>query len=208
MQFQFEGTGIDLNGARGPRGGTFTVSLDGGTPTRIDEYRAPADPSKPDLSGRKDLDFVLLKHFDVPAGSHTLRINVTNDQRGVDPKRDMVYVDNFVVTGDGAAPSQPGSLTDLTTQVTGTVAAGATTVLTVVMPAAATAFAAVLEGSDQLKETIQDGANTVLATADSLATVAVATIAPVAPGVYAISITNTGVTTVAFTMWEVITEAR
>ncbi len=208
LQLTFEGSSLDIFGARGPRGGTFTATIDGGTPVRVDEYRAPADPTHPDGSGRKDLTFGVVQHFDVAPGSHTLRITVTNDASGADPKRDMVYIDDFAIGGDGTAPAEPGTLTDVTQQVTGTVKAGTTAVLTVVIPASARAFTAVLEGTDELSEVIQESAGTVLGTATSLATVAVAAVSPVAPGAYAVAITNPGATDVTFTVWEVLTEAR
>ncbi len=68
----------------------------------------------------------------------------------------------------------------MTQQVTGTVKAGTTAVLSVVIPASARAFTAVLEGTDELSEFIQESTGTVLGTATPLATVAVAAVSPVA----------------------------
>lgn len=208
MRFTFQGSSLDIFGAKGPRGGTFTASIDGGAPVRVDEYRAPADPTKPDNSGRKDLTFGLVQHFDVAPGSHTLVITVTNDMVGTDARRDMVYIDDFAVGGDGTAPTQPGTLEDVSRQVTGTVKAGSTTVLSVVIPASAKAFEAVLEGTEELSEFIQEASGAVLDRANAVATIAVTAVSPVVPGVYAIAITNTGTSDVTFTVFEVITEAR
>ena len=44
MALTFEGMAIDVVVAKGPRGGNFTVSIDGGAPRNVDLYRAPADP--------------------------------------------------------------------------------------------------------------------------------------------------------------------
>lgn len=206
MQLTFQGTAIDINGARGPRGGTFTVTIDGGAPAVVDEYRPPADPTHPDNSGRKDLDFATVAHFDLASGTHTLRIDVTNT--AADKKRDMVYVDDFVIFGGGPAPTEPGTPADITATATGTVAAGATTVLNVVIPVGTSLLSAVMETTDGVTETLSDATAAVLGTANTAASLAVATVGPVAPGVYAIAITNNSATDAPFTLWEVLTESR
>ena len=206
MQLTVQGSGIDINGARGPRGGTFTVTVDGGAPMAVDEYRAPADPAHPDNSGRKDLDFGTVAHVDLTPGTHTVRLDVTNT--AADKKRDMVYIDDFVVFGGGPAPTEPGMPNDVTTTVTGTVAAGATTVLNVVVPVATSLLDVVMETTDGVTETLSDASGAVLGTAGAATSIAVATLGPVAPGVYAIAVTNNGATDAPFTLWEVLTESR
>ena len=76
MSVPFNGTGIDLITATGPRGGDFKVSIDGAFKQKISDFRAPTDPSHPDMTGRSDLTFGVPYHFTVPDGPHTLRIDV------------------------------------------------------------------------------------------------------------------------------------
>ena len=208
MQVTFQGTAIDIVGARGPRGGTFTATIDGGAPVRIDEYRAPVDPTHPDNTGRKDLDFATVAHFDVASGTHTLRIDVTNDTLALDKKRDMVYVDDFVITGGGPVSTEPGQPRDITTTATGTAMAGATVVLSVAVPVGTSLLEAVMETTDGVTEALSDATGTALGAANAAASVAVATVGPIAPGVYAITITNNSATAAPFTVWEVLTESR
>ncbi len=205
MQLGFTGSAIDVIGARGPRGGTALVSIDGIPQTKIDEFRAPTDPLHPDNTGRKDLDFGVTYHFATSSGSHVLRIDVLNDS-GV-ATRDMVYIDGFAVTAGDTTPPPPGSTTDVGTTVTGTALPLVASVLSLVTDAAATAITAVVESVPGATVTISDPAGNVLATAtvggDGVVEVAV----PVtAIGSYSISVMDSA--EAAFMAWEIVTEGR
>jgi len=81
----------------------------------VDLYRPAADPVHPDMSGRRDLDFGVVVHLDVPAGEHTLRIDVLNNS-GV-ATRNMVYIDGFAIY-NGDASGLPSSPTNTSNEVT------------------------------------------------------------------------------------------
>ncbi len=206
MQFSFTGTGLDVIVAKGPRGGNFNLTIDGGTPTKVDLFRPPTDPSHPDNSGRKDLDFGIPVHFDVAAGKHTVRIDVLNDDP--DQLRDMVYVDGFTITGgDIVTPSTVGS-TDVFTVASGTLAAGATQLVTLVTDAAAEHVEGVMEATDSVRLLLQNAAGTILAAGSTVGGVATVDVGPVSTGTQTFVLTNTGTTDAVFQLWEVVTEQR
>ena len=206
MQFQFTGSAIDVIVAKGPRGGNFNLSLDGGTPTKVDLFRPPSDPTHPDNSGRKDLDFGVTFHRDLTPGTHTLRVDVLNDDP--DPLRDMVYIDGFRITGgDIVTPSSTGS-GDTANVVTATVAAGATTVVAVVTDIGTRNLAAVLEAGDDVVMEVHDASGMLLATATGAGGVTSVNIGPVSVGTYLVTLHNTGATDAPFTLWEVLSEQR
>jgi subtilisin family serine protease len=108
LELHYTGNRIEVQIARGPRGGTAEAFVDGLSRGRIDFYRAPTDPGKPDNSGKKDLTFGDVVGYDTPSGDHVFRLEVVND--GTDTQRNMIYVDGFVVheggqTGTGS-PSE------------------------------------------------------------------------------------------------------
>lgn len=207
MEFQFDGTRIDIVVAKGPRGGNFNVSIDGGAPTKVDLYRAPSNPVQPDNSGRKDLDFGISLPFAASGtGPHTLRIDVLNDHP--DPLRDMVYIDGFVITGGGILPRSPGSPTDVASVVTGTVAAGGQAVITVVTTQATQQLTAVLEASAGVRMVLRDSTEQVLETAEGAGGVVTLQAGPLQTGPFTLVLTNTAETDEAFELWEVLTEQR
>jgi hypothetical protein len=163
MQLGFDGDGVDVVVAKGPRGGALLASIDGGNPVRIDLYRAPSDPAHPDRSGRKDLTFGERVHLDASGtGTHTLRLQVVTDSG--DSQRTMAYVDGFEVYGGAAVPPGPGSPNDVDTVVSGTLLPGATTVLKVAGTAAAIALEVVMESGERVEMRLEDAAVNVLAT--------------------------------------------
>jgi hypothetical protein len=148
LQFQFHGTGIEMDIARGPRGGNAEVLIDGTSRGKVEFYRAPSNPSKPDNSGQKDLTFGIKLTYSTTPGSHTFRLNVLNDD--TDAKRDMAYVDDFIVEGGDVGGS--GSPVDLSALSTGT--AGVLGTVSQVVSATSgtqlvTAVLDVPEGADQ-----------------------------------------------------------
>lgn len=147
LQFSYTGTKVDMQIARGPRGGVAEIIIDGVSHGRVDMYRAPSDPSKPDNSGKKDLTFGEFVSFHTGPGQHTFRLNVVNDNP--DTKRDMVYVDGFIITN--GAPQGTATYVEETSTSQGN--AGPLGVLThpVTLSPGATQVTSVLEvpeGSD------------------------------------------------------------
>jgi hypothetical protein len=207
MQLTFTGKAVDVVVAKGPRGGNFNATIDGGAPTRVDEYRAPSDPQHPDSSGRKDLDFGVVVHLEAgSSGLHTLRLDVLNDS--TDSSRDMVYVDGFVVYGGSEAPDGGGNV-DVSTLVEGTVGPGATLVLTVVTDTAAEALEVVTEVGDEVVVRLEEASEEVLeevrSTGDELDQIR---IGDVSAGVYLVVLENDGATEAPFELWEVVGESR
>ncbi len=100
IEFGFNGSRIDLQIATGPRGGVAEVFIDGVSQGRVDFCRPPSDPSKPDNSGKKDLTFDHSVSYTTSPGEHTFRLAVLNDTP--DPKRNMIYVDGFVIYGESS----------------------------------------------------------------------------------------------------------
>lgn len=68
------------------------------------------------MSGRRDLDFGVVVHMDVPSGDHALRIDVLNNS-GV-KTRNMVYIAGFAIY-NGDASGLPSSPTRSSNEVTG-----------------------------------------------------------------------------------------
>jgi hypothetical protein len=115
MSVPFNGSGIDLITATGPRGGTFNVSIDGVFKERVSDFRPPTNPTHPDMTGRNDLTFGVTHHYVVSSGPHTLRIDVLDDS-GV-ATQNMDYVDGFNIyngftTGTGGSPQAASQLVD------------------------------------------------------------------------------------------------
>ena len=120
LELRYSGTKLDLEIARGPRGGNAEVFIDGQSKGNVDFFRAPSDPLHPDNSGRKDLTLGEFVSFATTNGTHTFRLEVRNN--GVSPvgsPRDMVYVDGFDITG--GAPQGQGNPIDIASIVQGIV---------------------------------------------------------------------------------------
>jgi hypothetical protein len=206
MPFQFTGRAIDVLVAKGPRGGNFNLAIDGGAPTKIDLYRPPTDPSNPDNSGRKDLDFGVTIHRDVAPGTHTVRIDVLNDDPN--PLRDMVYIDGFAIAdGDIVTPTSVGTA-ETSSQVVGTATAGATSVLNLVVGTGTQHVETILEAADGVVMALRNAAGTLLGTAQGAGGVTLIDSGPLSVGTYTVLLTNTGAADAPFTLWEVETEAK
>jgi hypothetical protein len=205
LSFQFRGASIDVIAAKGPRGGNFNISLDGAKPTKVDLFRPPTDPTHPDSTGRQDLTFgVNVLHRDTGPGTHTLRIDVLNDNP--DPLRDMVYLDEFVIAaGDIVTPTSVGTA-DVATTVTGTLKAGAATVLTFAVDTGTRHVALVLEAGANVSMTLRDATGTVIDTAQASSGVVTIDVGPLSVGL-ATAVLSSDVDE-AFEMWEVLTENR
>jgi hypothetical protein len=111
LQFGYNGTAVDMRIARGPRGGNAEVFIDGASKGMVEFYRPASDPLHPDNSGKQDLTFGEFVHFESGSGHHTFKLVVKNTASASNPPRDMVYIDEFLITG-GSDGSQ-GNPTDL-----------------------------------------------------------------------------------------------
>ena len=125
LSFGFTGFRADIQLARGPRGGNAQVSIDGVSQGKLEFFRPAADPAHPDKSGKTDLTFGLFASYAVTQGSHTLRLDILNDSAAAgNTKRDMDYVDGFVVYGGGTQGT--ATIRESSTQSNGTAGGGGT----------------------------------------------------------------------------------
>ena len=195
LEFRFHGTGIDVQIARGSRGGVAEVMIDGQSRGMIDFWRAPTNPARPDNSGRKDLTFGEFVSFETSGGSHTFRLVVRNG--ATDPSRDMIYVDGIVIRG-GDLEGQ-GDPVETSTTAHGTVPAGnaitpgiATHTLTA--SAADKLLTGVLEMTDgaDLDLRVLDPTGAVMALAETSSPTEVARRDPALTGVYTLLVRNKG----------------
>jgi hypothetical protein len=202
MEVDFFGTGADVIIARGPRGGSFNVSIDGGAPVSVSEYRPPTNPTNPDTTGRIDLDFNIPVHIDAAAsGYHTLRIDVVNNS--TDPTRNMVYVDGFQFYG-GEGVGAPTTATDVSTLVNGTLAALLGAEYTVLTTANTIDLNFVLEAVPGTTLTLKDPTGTVAASGTVQNGVLALHFGPNGIGAYSVDVRNTTAGQIVFNLWEVV----
>jgi hypothetical protein len=202
MQVDFFGTGADVIIARGPRGGSFNMSIDGGAPVSVSEYRPPINPSSPDMTGRVDLDFNIPVHIDAATtGYHTLRIDVVNNS--TDPTRNMVYVDGFQFYG-GEGVGAPTTATDVSTLVNGTLAALLGAEYTVLTTANTIDLNFVLEAVPGTTLTLKDPTGKVVASGTVQDGVLALHFGPNGIGAYTVDVRNTTAGQIAFNLWEVV----
>lgn len=204
MELAFEGSSVDVIVAKGPRGGQMDLSIDGGPATRVDLYRAPSDPDKPDNSGRKDLDFGITVHLEAGSdGAHTLRIVAVPPTAS---KRDMAYVDGFLVSGE-VLPPPPGSPSEESTESAGELASAVQQVFDLVATAATTQITLVIETAPGATVSAVDPTSgTILATASADDGVAVIRLTPNGPASYAVVVSASPRT--AWTAWSVMGKYR
>jgi len=205
MELGFDGASVDVVVARGPRGGLVDFSIDGGPATRVDLYRAPADPLKPDNSGRKDLDFDVIVHLEAGStGPHTLRIEGV-PQSG-QSRHDMVYVDGFSIDGE-PLPPPPGSPSEESTLSTGQLATAVQQVFDLAATAVTTQVTLVLESAPGATVSVVDPTSRlILATATVDDGVAVIRLTPNGPASYAVIVSASPKT--AWTAWSVMGKYR
>jgi hypothetical protein len=202
LEMDFFGTGADVIIARGPRGGNFNMSIDGGAPVFLDEYRPPTDPTNPDNTGRIDLDFNIPVHIDAPAaGYHTLRIDVLNNSGN--PLRNMVYVDGFSVYG-GEGVGAPTTATDVSTLVNSNLGALLGVEYVVMATANTIDLNFVLEAVPGTTLTLKDPTGAVVASGTVQDGVLALHFGPNGIGAYAVDVRNTTAGQIAFNLWEVV----
>lgn len=204
MELQFEGQAIEVFVARGPRGGSFDLILDGGAPMRVDLHRDPADPDHPDNSGRQDLDFGIAIRLDAGPGEHRLRIEVVNDDP--DPRRNMVYVDGFLITDGEPLPPPSGGPADEDSLSTGALLEAAESVIELVVDETNTLITAVLEAPPEVSLVLLDPSGTVLASAEASDGTVAVRVTPSSPATYTIVVRNDGSLEAGFQLWTVLSE--
>ena len=204
LSFSFTGNALDLGLVTGPRGGVLGVTIDG-VKRQVNEFRAASDPKHPDTTGRKDLTFGTKQHYDLAPGTHAVRI--TNDS--TDSFRDMVYVDSITVSGGNVLTPAGAVVQETAGSVLGTVLAGLDAVNELVLEPAAELIDVVVEAAAGTTVSIRDPSGRTLATAtiDKGGVVDVQAV-PDGAGAYMLVIHNGTAGDVAFTAWEMITEAR
>jgi hypothetical protein len=202
MEVDFFGRGADVIIARGPRGGSFNMSIDGGAPVSVSEYRPPTNPSNPDTTGRIDLDFNIPVHINAATtGYHTLRIDVVNNS--TDPTRNMLYVDGFEFYG-GEGVGAPTTATDVSTLLNGTLAALLGAEYTVLTTANTIDLNFVLEAIPGTTLTLKDPTGTVVASGTVQDGVLALHFGPNGIGAYTVDVRNTTAGQIAFNLWEVV----
>ena len=201
MSVPFNGSGIDLVTATGPRGGDFSVSLDGGAPTKVSDYRPPADPTHPDLTGRTDLTFGVTKHFAVPEGNHTLRIDVLDDT-GVGTQN-MVYVDGFNIYG-GFTTGSGGSPTAVSTLVDSLLGPLVGTTQTLLATANTVGLDTIVQAAPGVTVTVRDPAGKVVASGTVQNGVIALRWGPNGIGAFTVDIENPTGAQVPVDLWEVV----
>lgn len=209
LEFHYTGTQVDVEIARGPRGGNAEVVIDGTSKGIVTFNRPPSDPLHPDQSGRKDLTFGEFVSFPTPAGTHTFRLTALNDAAS---PGDMIYVDGFIITGGGG--SGTGTSSESTITLTGTAPAGVLgTPGMMVEHVTTTEKAELIEGVLEVPEEVLtrrelkifDPLGALLGDAPDLLPTGSLQVTPAAAGTYAIAVVNNGTAAMPYTLRVVTT---
>ncbi|MDQ3937466.1 MAG: hypothetical protein M3253_02155, partial [Chloroflexota bacterium] len=206
MELHFQGSAVDVVLAKGPRGGLVELALDGAPAQTVDLHRPASDPAKPDNSGRKDLDFGVPVRLETEPGDHVLRITALPAD-GED-KRDMAYVDGFVLTdGQGVEPP-PGTPGETRTIDSGILAGTVQSTFNVVADTLTQQLTAVVEAAPDTTVSIVGPTGEVLATADARDGVAVVQVAPQGALTYRVVVGSSNTANSHFTLWTVMGRLR
>ncbi|MCA1695748.1 MAG: hypothetical protein LC749_14035, partial [Actinobacteria bacterium] len=200
MSLPFYGSGVDIVVDKGPRGGNFNVTIDGGAPTLVDLYRAPSNPTNPDNSGKLDLDFDVKVHFDVPSGQHTIRLDEVDSFGGT---RNILYVQGFnVYNGDTAGTYS--TTTSSATLVNGTLAALLATTSTVIATTSTVDLDFVLSATPGVTLTVRDPSGATVASGTVQDGILSVFFGPKSIGAYTVDVRNPLSLSSPFEMFEVI----
>ncbi|TMQ57969.1 MAG: T9SS type A sorting domain-containing protein, partial [Candidatus Eisenbacteria bacterium] len=211
LEFHYTGTQVDLEIARGPRGGNAEVLIDGTSRGIVSFNRPPSDPLHPDQSGKRDLTFGEFASFSTPAGAHIFRLNAMNDATS---PGDMLYVDGFVITGGTA--SGGGNASESTITFTGTAPSGiGGTPGMMVEHVTTTEKAELIEGVLEVPEEVLTGRELkifnplggLLGDAANLLPTGSLQVIPTAPGTYAVAVVNNSGAAMPYTLRVVTTNA-
>ncbi len=209
LEFHYTGTQVDLEMARGARGGAAEVLIDGISKGTVSFNRPPSDPLHPDNSGKKDLTFGEFASFPTSNGSHVFRLSVVNDATS---PGDMIYVDGFLITGGSG--SGMGNPTENTIVLTGTAPAGVLgTPGIAVEHVTTTEKAELLEGVLEVPEEVlskrelkaSSPLGALLGDAVTLLPTGSLQVTPTAPGTYAFAVVNAGSGAMPYTLRVVTT---
>jgi hypothetical protein len=191
MQLKFTGSGADVIVARGPRGGSFNLTVDGGAPRLVDLYQA----------GTSGLTYGGVVHVDVPSGAHTLRIDVVNGSG--DKTRNMVWVDGFAIY-DGDATSVPATTTNSSDQVSGVLNGLVGAEYTLASTAMTVNIDTILQATPGTTITVKDPSGAVIASGTVEDGVLALQFGPHGIGVYTIDVGDPSNGRVPFELWEVV----
>ncbi len=213
LQFRYTGTEVTMQIARGPRGGNAEVLIDGTSQGKVDFYRAPSDPAKPDNSGKKDLTFGEFVSFASGPGEHTFRLNVLNDaSEPAFAHRDMIYVDGFVIEnggGQGAGnPTETASISQGTAPAGTLLGAPSLTTRTVTVTSETKLLTGVLENEEgsNLDLRLLDPLGALVGSATSPLPTEGLRYAPVAPGIYTFAVVNATGSAAPYRLYSVTTK--
>jgi len=204
LKLQFSGSGIDIVVAKGPRGGTLGLSIDG-VKEQINEYAASTAPGSPDQSGKNGLTYNVVIHRDVAQGVHS--VVVTNDS--TDGQHDMVYVDGFKIYGGDVGTPSGHFVQETLGLVIGTALSGLESVNEFLVEPTTEIIDFVVETVAGTTVDIKDPSGKTIATArvDDGGVLDLQAL-PDGAGAYALVIHDGTAGTIAFQAWEVLTESR
>jgi hypothetical protein len=207
MELRYVGRAVDILLVKGPRGGILKASIDGGTPTTVDEYRPPSDPDNPDQTGRHDLTFGKVLHVEASSwGEHVLRVTAPKATvRG----RDMAYIDGFRIIGGSIQSPNAGGTQDVSTFIKRDVAGVTLDTVAVVLDTASPAVEFVVEVGDEASVWLAEASGEIVVeAAETVNGVAEIAGLHLAAGTYLLNIEHTGITESPEFIWEIVAESR
>lgn len=208
LSFTFTGTGVDMQIARGPRGGNAEVFIDNVSRGKVDFFRPPSDPANPDNSGKKDLTFGQFVSFATEPGEHTFRLNVLNDiPEPEGALRDMIYVDGFVIRGGeikGTATS-----TEISTLSAGSVNPTSVVSQTLTATGSTTQLTGVLEVPDEVDLDLLsfDAAGGLIQQSTGLHPTEVVRFTPTSTGTFSFQVANKSVNISPYSLYLISTQS-
>ncbi|HEV8376035.1 MAG TPA: hypothetical protein VGR38_07350, partial [Candidatus Polarisedimenticolia bacterium] len=166
----------------------------------IDFYRAPADPSHPDNSGRNDLTFGFSETFPVPPGGGTIRIDVLN--RAPESNRDMAYIEGFLFTESQQQTGQ-ARFAESSRETTGVIPAGGSETVTYTVPTGTVLLTAVADATQlhDLALIVKNPLGVPIAHSDRSLVPETTQVLSVAPGTYTLVINNKGITPAPYKLY-------
>jgi hypothetical protein len=198
--------------ATGPRGGDGEVFIDGASQGRIEFFRNATDPSHPDNSGKTDLIFGVVASYPVTQGQHTFRLDIYNDIYNDSAavgttKRDMIYVDGFVIYGG----SQNGAATirESSSQTQGNVSGSGASATPSSSPGNTLLLTGVLEvpAGVNLDLDLVSPLGTLVSSSTGLNATEVVRYVPTVAGTFSFKVLNMGTTASAYTLYTITTKS-
>lgn len=212
LGFSFTGTEVDVQVARGPRGGDAEIFIDDVSQGMLSFFRPASDPNHPDKSGKKDLTFGITETYSASEGEHTFRLEVRNTQNTNGPdKQDIIYIDGFTIRStpeDTGGTQGSGNPTELPTLITGTVDPTAIISQTVEATTSTQLITGILEVPEgaNLDLIVLDPFDAVLGGSSTTGSLEVVHVTPSTAGSYLFKVVNKSTTSADFSLYQVLTQ--